>query len=180
MPNNKGEIHLIIGCMFSGKSTELIKIINKYKLLKRDVISINHIYDKRYGENKIISHNKEEVECIQIEKLLDLTNTKEYIESEIIVIEEGHFFEDLYDFVMLSCSKKKIVYVAGLSGDYEMKPIGQILQLIPCCDSIKKLSALCLECNDGTDAYFSKRVTNNKKQILVGSSEYIPVCRIHF
>jgi len=166
--------------MFSGKSTELIQVINRFKLLKRRILAINHVFDKRYGINKIISHDRTEESCIQIDKLNSIVDTVEYTESDIIVIEEAHFFEDLYDFVMLSCSKNKKIYVAGLSGDYKLDPIGEILRLIPCCDTVKKLSALCLKCNDGTAAYFSKRIDKNNSQILVGSDEYIPVCRHHF
>ena len=174
-----GEIHLIIGCMFSGKSTELLKVIKRFKLLNLRILAINHVFDKRYGTNKIISHDKNEESCIQIDKLNSIVDTDSYKESDVIVIEEAHFFEDLYDFVMLSCSKNKKIYVAGLSGDYKLEPIGEILRLIPCCDTVKKLSALCLKCNDGTDAYFSKRIDKNNSQILVGSDEYIPVCRKH-
>jgi len=177
---NTGEIHLIIGFMFSGKSTELMKIINRFKLLNRKILAINHIFDKRYGSDKIISHDRNEEACVQIEKLKPLLDNLEYKEADIIVIEEGHFFEDLYEFVMYSCGMNKKVYVAGLSGDYKLEPIGDILKLIPCCDTVTKLSALCLKCNDGTNAYFSKRIKLNNDQILVGSKEYIPVCRKHF
>jgi thymidine kinase len=69
----KGEIHIIMGCMFSGKSSELMKVIGKYKLLKKKILAINHIYDTRYGSEKIITHDKKEEECIQIEKLNSIT-----------------------------------------------------------------------------------------------------------
>ena len=178
--NSTGEIHIIIGCMFSGKSTYLLQIINRYKLLKKKILAINHIFDKRYGNNKIVSHDQKEESCIQIEKLNTIIDTDEYKESEIIIIEEAHFFGDLYDFVMASCDINKKIYVAGLSGDYKMEPIGDIFRLIPCCDTVKKLSALCLKCNNGTKAYFSKRLDKKRDQILVGINEYIPVCRKHF
>mgnify|MGYP000088145527 CR=1 FL=1 len=176
----KGEIHIIMGCMFSGKSSELMKVIGKYKLLKKKILAINHIYDTRYGSEKIITHDKKEEECIQIEKLNSITDSQEYIDAEILIIEEGHFFVDLYEFVSNACDSKKKVYVAGLSGDFQLNPIGDILKLIPICDTVKKLTALCLKCGDGTEAIFSKRIEKNENQILVGSDEYIPVCRHHF
>ena len=178
--NHSAELHLIIGCMFSGKSSELIKIINKYRLLEKKILAINHIFDKRYGSDKIISHDKNETSCLQLESLMSIVKTKDYKESEIIVIEEGHFFEDLDVFVKVCLGDNKTIYVAGLSGDYEMKPIGKILDLIPMANSTKQLSALCLNCKDGTKAHFSKRIVKDDSQILVGSNEYIPVCRNHF
>ena len=166
--------------MFSGKSTELLKIIKKYTLLQKNILAINHIFDKRYGCNKIISHDKKETNCKQIELLEPEITTDEYKNADIIAIEEGHFFEDLVPFVTKSLNDNKKIYVAGLSGDYQMKPIGTILELIPMCNTVTKLSALCLQCNDGTPAHFSKRISKNSNQIFVGSNEYIPVCRKHF
>ena len=174
------ELHLIMGCMFSGKSSELLKIINRFKLLGKKILAVNHVFDQRYGSDKIISHDKKETKCKQIELLEPLIETDEYKNAEIIAIEEGHFFSDLVSFVNTSLDNNKKIYVAGLNGDYQMKPIGQILDLVPMCETITKLSALCLECNDGTEANFSKRINANGKQIFVGSKEYIPVCRKHF
>ena len=175
------ELHIIIGCMYSGKSTELLNIIKKYKLLKKNILPINHSSDTRYGNNKIISHDKIETNCIKTERLNDLVTTENYINSEIIIIEEAQFFPDLFDFVMLALYKhNKIIYVAGLDGDYKKFPFGDILKLIPQCDTIKKLSALCLSCNDGTLANFTKRIVENDSQTLIGSIDtYIPVCRYH-
>ena len=176
-----GELHLIMGCMFSGKSTELIKIIRKYQLLKKTILPINHVIDTRYGNNKIITHNKTEIPCMQLDKLLPLLTQDIFRMSDVIVIEEAHFFEDLYPFVLYSINDlNKKVYVAGLNGDYKQEPIGDINKLIPHSDTITKLSALCTVCNDGTPAHFTKRIITDNTQILVGSTDsYIPVCRKH-
>ena len=77
----------------------------------------------------------------------------------------------------------KHVIVSGLDGDSERKPFGDILRLIPHAEKVSKLSALCLECNDGTEAFFSKRLIyeDMSSQISVGSNDkYIAVCRKHF
>lgn len=178
---NIGEIHIIIGCMFSGKTSKLLSIIDKFTLLNLNIFAINHVFDTRYGKNKIITHNKREYDCIQSESLMKLIETEDYKASDIIVIEEAHFFNDLYEFVILSCKNNKKVYITGLSGDFKLEPIGEILKLIPHCDTIEKLSALCLQCNDGSPAYFSKRIIQNTDQFLVGSEDvYIPVCRKHY
>ena len=176
-----GELHLILGCMFSGKSSELIKIRSKYKILGKSLLAINHTIDTRYGSNKIITHDKKEIQCTQISTLMSIVSTDNYIYSDVILIEEAHFFEDLYDFTQYSVNKmNKIVYIAGLNGDYKQHLIGDIYKLIPMCDTLVKLSALCVICKDGTPAHFTKRIDGKESQIVVGSTDsYIPVCRRH-
>ena len=72
---------------------------------------------------------------------------------------------------------KKSVYIYGLDGDYRREKFGKILDLIPLCNKVKKLTALCNICRDGTKAYFTKRITNETSQKLIGNDNYIAVCR---
>ena len=171
-----------LGSMFSGKSTEILRLINRYKTLKKNILAINHSSDTRYGENKIISHNKESHDCLSISELTPLLQNKKFTDCEVIFIEEAQFFSDLFDFVTQSADiYKKIVVVAGLDGTYKREPFGDVLRLIPHAESVIKLHALCLKCNDGTKASFTKRIINNESDILVGSKEsYIAVCRKHY
>ena len=97
--------------------------------------------------------------------------------SEVILINEGQFFEDLYDVVIDMLRFNKRVYVCGLDSDFERKKFGQILDLIPLCDKVNKLTSLCSQCKDGTPGIFSMRLTNETEQTIVGSDSYIPVCR---
>jgi thymidine kinase len=97
--------------------------------------------------------------------------------SRVILINEGQFFPDLYDFVNELLKADKKVYVCGLDGDFERKKFGNILDLIPLCDKVRKLTSLCSICKDGTPAIFSMRLTEEKEQTIVGSDNYIPVCR---
>lgn len=176
----RSELHVILGCMYSGKSTELLKIINYYKILEKHLYIINHKLDTRYGENNIISHDKKSFPAINCSTLMENINKEDYKNSDVVIIEEAQFFEDLKKFVEISLENNKIIYVAGLDGDSFMKPFGQILDLIPLCDSVKKLSALCMLCKDGTRANFTKRIVENQEQKLIGSFEsFIPVCRFH-
>ena len=76
---------------------------------------------------------------------------------------------------------KKHVICAGLDGDFNRQPFGDVLRLIPHCDDIIKLKALCKRCGNGTPALFSKRIVNNSKTTLVGSNDcYEAVCRMHY
>jgi len=184
IPMNCGRLEVIMGPMFAGKSTKLIEIANRYESIQKNIMTITHIIDNRYGEGVISSHNKIQKKCITTEKLMNvLEEYVEYEKSEIIVIEEGQFFSDLKDFVLRAVEvDKKHVIVGGLSGDYRREPFGQILELIPLADSVEMISAFCKMCNDGTTAHFTKRISQSKEgTIVVGNDNiYMPVCRKHY
>ena len=73
--------------------------------------------------------------------------------------------------------EKKKIYIGGLDGDFERKKFGKILDLIPLCDKITKLVSLCSLCKNGTPGIFSMRLSQEKEQKVIGSDNYIPVCR---
>jgi thymidine kinase len=140
----------------------------------------------------ISSHDKIMAPCFQANKLDDIWtnngiaemdndyNIKAYNmlrNSDVILINEGQFFPDLYEVVVDMLNNKKKVYVCGLDGDFERKKFGAMLDLIPLCDKVNKLTSLCSLCRDGTRGIFSMRLTDEKEQTVVGSDNYIPVCR---
>ncbi len=179
-----GSIEIIMGCMWSGKSTEIIRIAKRYKSINKKVLIIKNDKDNRYNysDSYVVSHDQEKVSCVNRSELLPLFKDEIYNNSEIIIIEEAQFFPDLYEFSIKSADNfnKKLVIV-GLDGDYQRKPFGDILNLIPHSEKVSKLNALCKICNNGTLANFTKRCVSNKNQELVGSDDsYIAVCREHF
>jgi len=180
--DNIGYLELIIGPMYAGKSTELIRIINRYKCLKKNIVVINHNLNNRYGSAGLTTHNNQYIDnCIIINKLIEIKD--DIIDKiDVIIIEELQFFEDAYDNIIKWCDiKNKIVIAAGLDGDFLKNPFGDVLRLIPHSDKVTKLSALCKRCNNGTLAHFSKRITNDNQTTLVGSDDvYEAVCRKHF
>jgi len=188
-----GYLKLILGPMFSGKSTKLIELIRKYKIIKYKIMIIKNLIDTRYSDvSEIVSHNKDSEPCICLSNLNDIFNNNnanylaQYNESKVIFIEEAQFFTDLYSFVLKAIQDNKTVFVVGLNGDSNQKNFGEIHQLLPLCDDIELLKACCKICMDETPALFSKRICNNnnqnnENQIFVGAAEeYIPVCRKHF
>jgi thymidine kinase len=184
--NNKyGTLELIIGPMYAGKSTELIRIINRYKYLKKSILIINHSFNNRYNSTNLTTHNKEEIKnCIIVSKLEDIEkNYKDIFDNvDVIVIEELQFFEDAFYYITKWCDNDgKYLICAGLDGDFERKQFGDVVKLIPHAEKITKLTALCEKCGDGTPAVFSKRIIDNIDTTLVGSSEYyIACCRKHY
>ena len=179
-----GYLEIILGPMFSGKTSRLIEIYKQCKFCNINVVAINHSCDERYDKSLLTSHDNVKIVCIKTDNLLDLLlNEKHILEktkiklSEIILINEGQFFEDLEEFVKELLKLKKKIYVCGLDGDFERKKFGKILDIIPLSDNVIKLSSLCSLCKNGTSGIFSKRITNETDQVVVGSENYIPVCR---
>ena len=111
--------------------------------------------------------------------LLPLFESIEYTQSDFILIEEAQFFEDLEPFVLKAVDQdKKHLIVIGLDGDSNRNNFGSIHKLLPICDTITKLKALCYQCKDGTEGIFSKRLTQEKKQTCIGTGDkYMAVCR---
>ena len=176
-----GYLEVIIGPMFSSKTTTLLEIYKQCVFCNIPVTIINHTIDKRYHETMLSSHDKIMAPCLQATTLNDIwtnnASTNAVRNAKVILINEGQFFSDLYEVVVDMLNHNKKVYICGLDGDFERKKFGNILDLIPLCDKVRKLTSLCSICKDGTPAIFSMRLTKEKEQTIVGSDNYIPVCR---
>ena len=170
--NSNGYLELILGPMFSGKTTYLLSLYKQYKLTKMKTCVINYADDTRYHSTMLSSHDKEMIEC---DNVIDLGKflTDDVIEShDVFLINEGQFFDELYESVLTLVEKhNKIVHVGGLDGDFKRKPFGDMIKLIPICDKITK-KAICNVCADGTKAIFSHRITNEQSIKMIGSSNY--------
>jgi len=174
-----GYLELILGPMFSGKSSRLIQIIRKHRTLNQKILIIKPIIDNRYSNTSyIVTHDKVTEPCISCSNLDSVTNIID--NYDIILIEEGQFFPDIYEYGIEWCETKS-VYIAGLNGDANKELFGNLYKLISHADEIIFLKALCKTCNDGTPAIFSKKMITNNNLIEVGGAElYSAVCRKHF
>ena len=180
-----GYLELIIGPMFSGKTSKLLELYKQCTFCNIPVSIVNHSLDKRYDNSMMSSHDKVMAPCLQCTELNELWSIDGNIneidsglhKSDVILINEGQFFPDLYDVVVDMLNQHKKVYISGLDGDFTRKRFGSILDLIPLCDKVTKLTSLCSFCRDGTPGIFSMRLTNEKEQTVVGVNNYMPVCR---
>jgi thymidine kinase len=172
---NLAYLELFIGPMFSGKTSRLVDIYKQCQFCNIPVAVINHSIDTRYHDTMLSTHDKVMIPCIKTNCITDILDI--LTNSQVIIINEGQFFDDLYTTVVSLLSQGKKIYVGGLDGDFERKKFGQILDLIPMCDKITKLTSLCSICKNGTPGIFSKRLTMETEQTIVGSDIYIPVCR---
>lgn len=182
-------LEIILGSMFSGKTSRLVEIYKQCIFCNIPVVAINNALDTRYDDEFMTTHDKEKIPCIRTHKLMNIWNPNHEptetsseianlsVSSRVILINEGQFFPDLEEAVKSMLSRGKQVYVCGLDGDFERKKFGQILDLIPYCDKVYKLKSLCSLCRDGTRGIFSKRLSGETAQTLVGVDNYMPVCR---
>lgn len=172
-----GYLKIIIGPMWSGKSTEVIKIYKHNCIAQISTLVVNYEGDRRYHANKLSTHDKTMIPCkryINLRDLLKLPNLDFY---KCFVIDEAQFFDDLYVVVEKLLEKNKVVYICGLDSDFKMKKFGHIIDLIPIADEVIKKQALCALCKNGKKASFTKRLSQEDVQKLIGTNNYIPVCR---
>lgn len=174
--SDSGYLSICCGCMFSGKTSWLMQQYKKYSYIGKKISVINFDQDKRYHDSLLSTHDKIMIPCTQSGKLIDVYEQMK--QSDVILINEGQFFEDLLEIVCdLVETHHKIVHIAALDGDFQRNMFGQILQLLPRCDDYIKVHALCSYCKDGTKASFSHRITSESQQISIGSDNYVPLCR---
>lgn len=180
----EGYLELILGPMFSGKTTQIIQIHNNYSYIGKKVVVINFSEDKRYHDTMLSTHDRKMIPCILSDNLVDnWSNTlnpyySEINEADVILINEGQFFKGLKEVVIDMIEKQgKIVYICGLDGDFKRQKFGELLDLIPYCDKVTKLTSLCSVCRNGKKGLFSCRVTKETAQVVIGSDNYKPLCR---
>ena len=170
-------LEIIMGNMFSGKSTELIRRLKRHQAIGTSILVINSAKDDRSKKDVLQTHDKSTFNCIK-------TNSLETVDVpsdiKVIGIDECQFFTGLRDFVE-SCLNRNIhVVLAGLDGDFMQQTFGELLSTVPLADQVLKLTALCMGCLDGTPGPFTKRTIDSKEQELNGASEcYKAVCRRH-
>ena len=118
------------------------------------------------------------IPCINVLNIRDIMTPENISNNQSILINEGQFFNDLHECVIeLVETHNKTVYVCGLDGDFKRNGFEQIISLIPLADEIVKKYSICKGCEDGTRALFSHRITKETEVKVIGSDNYIPLCR---
>ncbi len=169
-------LKIIMGNMFSGKTSELVRRLKRYEVIGKSILVINSSKDTRCLEHVLRTHDNMKFDCVKTNNLDELN----YDKVDVIAIDEAQFFVGLRQFVKKALVHGKTVLLTGLDGDYKQEKIGEILDCVPLADKVFKLTAMCMECMDGTHGPFTKRIVNSDKVELVGGKEmYMAVCRKH-
>jgi len=182
--SNSGYLGIILGPMFSGKTTRLIQLYKTRAYIGKQVVVINYVGDTRYHETMLSNHDHITIPCIFIEDLREMWENREnphwndLHSADTILINEGQFFKNLFHSVLEMVEKEnKEVFICGLDGDFKRNIFGELLYLIPYCDSVEKLNSLCANCRNGNAGIFSHRISSEENQVVVGSENYQPLCR---
>jgi len=179
-----GHLTLLIGCMFAQKTTELLRRIRRYKAIGYNVLVVNYIGDVRYATNKIASHDVETYDAVCVKTLEEVAEQVLSGNYQVLIIDEGQFYEDLYPSVTKWADTLPLhIVVAGLDGDSNRNLFGDLLRLVPHAEAVERLTAFCALCKDGTEAHFSKCIKTKAKaeQVEIGGADtYLPVCRKHY
>lgn len=175
LPNRTGWIEVIAGCMFSGKTEELIRRLRRAKIAKQNVIVFKPKIDNRYAEKEIVSHSEQSLPSEVIEEANEiLTFSKN---AHVIGIDEAQFFKsDLVDIANKLADEGKRVIIAGLDQDYRGIPFEPMPQLLAIAEYITKTLAICVVCGNPADR--TQRKTTSKDRVVVGASDiYEARCR---
>ena len=170
-----GWIEVICGSMFSGKTEELIRRLNRALLAQQKVEIFKPKLDSRYSKDQVVSHNSTAIRCTPLNFSKDIILRSSAV--DVIGIDEAQFFDDdLVEVVNHLANKNKRVIIAGLDMDFMGRPFSPMDRLMGIAEYITKVHAICMNC--GATASFSYRRTKSDKQVVLGEKDiYEALCR---
>lgn len=173
--DRKGQIEVICGSMFSGKTEELIRRLNRARLARLKVEIFKPSVDKRYHDVDVVSHNENSIRSTPVNFAGDILLLAG--DCDVVGIDEAQFFdEEIVRVVQLLANKGKRVIMAGLDMDFEGKPFEPIPRLMAIAEYVTKVHAICMKCGDL--AAFSLRLSEAKEKVVLGEKEsYEARCR---
>ena len=172
---NVGWIEVICGCMFSGKSEELIRRLRRAVIAKQKVAIFKPRIDNRYSSDHIVSHSEQRISSTVVDSPQEILENS--LESHVVGIDEAQFFDStLIDVCQRLANMGKRVIVAGLDMDYRGEPFEPIPQLLAMAEYITKTQAICVRC--GNPASFTQRTSQDADRVIVGATDiYEARCR---
>ncbi|HUN66629.1 MAG TPA: thymidine kinase [Bacteroidota bacterium] len=175
MPKETGWIEVICGCMFSGKTEELIRRLRRAQIARQKVMIFKPRIDNRYSPNHIVSHNEQSLISTVIDNPSDIIELSK--SAQVIGIDEGQFFSsEIVEVCEQLASDGKRVIVAGLDQDYRGKPFEPMPQLLALAEYITKTLAICVVCGNPADR--TQRITDQHELVVVGAHNiYEARCR---
>jgi thymidine kinase len=174
-PRNTGWIEVIAGCMFSGKTEELIRRIRRAQIARQKVAIFKPSIDNRYSSDHIVSHSELKLQSMLVStsaEVLELAG-----DAQVVGIDEAQFFDPgIVDVAEKLANQGKRVIIAGLDQDYRGKPFDPMPQLLAVAEYITKTLAICVVCGNPADR--TQRTTPSSERVLVGAKDsYEARCR---
>lgn len=173
----RGQIQIIFGPMFSGKTTELIRRLKRYELANHKCLIVKYAKDVRYDSKcggGVATHDHQSHGAVAATTLTSISREAEG--CSVIGIDEGQFFPDVVEFSEKMANAGKIVVVAALDGTYQRSGFGNMLSLVPFAEQIVKLTAVCMRCY-GEAAFTQRLGSETEVELIGGTDKYMAVCR---
>jgi thymidine kinase len=172
---NTGWVEVIAGAMFSGKTEELIRRLNRAIIAKQQVEIFKPVIDTRYHDKYVVSHNETQIRSTPVNFSQDILLLAG--NCDVVGIDEAQFFDEhLVEVVTKLADQGKRVIIAGLDMDFKGIPFGPMPALMAVAEFVTKVHPICIKC--GAIAVYSHRLTKDKETVLVGEKEsYEPLCR---
>ena len=179
-PNNTinnmthGKISLILGPMFAGKTSSLIRRYRRYTVAGKRCLLVKHINDTRYDSEQLCTHDLHKIEaksCFNLHELWNLIDN-----YDVICVDEIQFYPDNLEFAEKVADLGKIIVASGLSGNFRREPFKNIPELTAKADQVTYLTAVCMVCKE-EGAAFTKRISDEQDEVVSGAEKYIAVCR---
>ncbi|RIE16632.1 thymidine kinase [Candidatus Cryosericum septentrionale] len=185
MDSLSGRIEVVAGCMFSGKSEELIRRLKRAQIARQKVIALKSSLDDRYGLEMITSHSGIRLESAIVASSADVVRIVEERQVEVVGIDEVQFFDPgIVEVAEYLAGKGLRVILAGLDQDFRGEPFGPMPELLSLAEEVTKLTAVCMVC--GRPATRTQRIVNGRPAryddpvVMVGAAEsYEARCREH-
>jgi thymidine kinase len=174
-PRDIGWIEVIVGCMFSGKTEELIRRLRRAEIARQRVAIFKPRIDTRFSADHLVSHSDARFRATVV------THSSEVLEqageAQVVAVDEGQFFDSgIVDVAEELAARGKRVIVAGLDQDFRGKPFDPMPQLLAVAEYITKTLAICVVCGNPADR--TQRTISDSERVLVGASEaYEARCR---
>ena len=128
-----GDIQMIVGPMFSGKSTELIRRVRKYRAAKEEVLVVKYEADNRYSAKDLATHDLSSMEAVAASSLEEIEKLVTE-ETKVIAVDEGQFYPDVVRFAEQWANAGKTVIISALDGTWQRKPFACIATLMSLAD----------------------------------------------
>lgn len=164
-------ITLIIGPMYSGKTSELLRRLERFHIAKKQVILLRPKIDSRH----FLSHSKYNVNWLD-QKFVDLEDF-DATKFSTIGIDEGQFFSNLCDFCISNSMSGKNIIISALHATSESNMFDSIINIIPHCDEIIKLNAVCINCGSDNGNYTYCLKEKIEEISIGGKDKYVALCR---
>lgn len=173
-----GHITLICGPMFAGKTSEMIRILERYERAGRRCVIVKFARDDRYAADAVVTHRgvRTPISTVSVELLADANDA--IAGADVIGVDEGQFYADVADWCAAHAAAGKIIIMSYLDATFERRPFGPIGELVAMSETVVKLSAVC---GCGSEAHFSKRTAGGTAIEQIGGEEaYRAACRVCF